>query len=50
MDFLEISQIVLSVYAIAEIIVRLTPTKKDDEVLSVVGKIILTIFKKGRYK
>jgi len=40
----------LGIWQVVQIIVRLTPTKKDDEIVSKLGKFINIIFNKSNIK
>jgi hypothetical protein len=44
MNLVEIGTIALAVIQIATIIARITPTPKDDEIVSKVGKVLNFIF------
>lgn len=37
----------LAVYGVAQVVARLTPSKKDDEVVSKVGKLLNLLFRKN---
>jgi len=38
--------LILALYAVLQVIVRLTPTKKDDKIVSVFGKVLNFVFQK----
>lgn len=42
--------LILAVWGVIQTIVRLTPTKKDDEICSKIGKIINLVFNKTNTK
>lgn len=46
----QIGLIVLAALNFAQVIARATPTKKDDEIVSKIGKILNFIFLKSRTK
>ncbi len=46
LDATQITTIVLAVFAVVQIIVRITPTKHDDEIVGVVWKYLNLIFNK----
>ncbi len=47
MDYIEAT---LAVFGAVSVIARLTPTKKDDQIVSTIGKFLNTIFLKSRTK
>ena len=49
-NWLEILAVTGNLYAIAQVVARLTPTKKDDEIISWLGKVLNLIFSKSRTK
>lgn len=50
MDVVDISEKALAIYAILQVIARLTPTKKDDKIVSKIGKFLNIIFSATRIK
>ncbi len=46
LDFATVSSIVMGLFIAIQTIVRLTPTKKDDEIVGVVGKFLNLVFNK----
>ena len=40
----------LLIWQVIQIIVRITPTKKDDEIVSKVGKVVNLVFNKSAVK
>jgi hypothetical protein len=44
LSWAEIGALVMAVYGLASVIVRITPTKKDDEINSKIGKILSLLF------
>ena len=49
-EVLRIAGVLFLLYSIACIIARLTPTKKDDRIVSWVGRIVNLLFKKANIK
>lgn len=45
--FVDFVTIVLAIYAVLQVIVRMTPTKKDDQILSGIGRFLNFIFLKS---
>jgi len=50
METTNIMIIVMALYIVAQIIARITPTKKDDEIVGIVGKVLNIIFLKSNIK
>ena len=50
MELTNIIMIIMALYIIAQVIARFTPTKKDDEIVSIIGNILNTIFLKSNIK
>lgn len=50
MDYTQITAIVLAALGLAQTIARITPTPKDDKIVSVVGKFFNFIFLKSTEK
>lgn len=46
----DVSTVIMSVFILLQIVVRLTPTKKDDEIVGTIGKLINLIFNKTNVK
>jgi len=42
--------VIMSIYIITQFIARITPTKKDDEIVGIIGKILNIIFLKSNIK
>ncbi len=43
-NWVEIGKVVMGVFGVVSVIVRLTPTPKDDAVVSKIGKFLMLIF------
>ena len=50
LDIAQTTSLILAVYGIAQVVVRLTPTPKDDEIVSKIGKMLNMIFSKTNTK
>jgi len=50
MGITEISVIALAVFGVAQAVARVTPTKRDDLIVSKVGKVLSFIFSKTNQK
>jgi hypothetical protein len=50
MEWQEIGIVVMAIFGAAQAIVRLTPTPKDDKIVSKIGKILNAIFSATRTK
>ena len=49
-ELLEYGKIIMAVFGVAQAIVRMTPTKKDDEIVSKIGKVLNILFSATRTK
>lgn len=49
-SLMEWGQVAFAVFGVAQMVVRLTPTKKDDEIVSAIGKIFNFLFSATRHK
>lgn len=50
LSMMDIGLIAMSLYAIAQVIARATKTKRDDQIVSRVGKLLNIVFSKSREK
>lgn len=49
-NWVDVSVTVAAIYGAAQAVARITPTKKDDEIISKVGRVLNFIFLKSRTK
>ena len=49
-EFFKYGTIIMAVFGVAQAIARITPTKKDDEIVSIIGKMLNALFSATRTK
>ena len=49
-ELFKYSTIIMAVFGVAQAVARMTPTKKDDEIISTIGKVLNTLFSATRTK